>query len=232
MQVSVWGYEGKMGSKVVSLLEGGYGGCELCDCFDKDNSVISGKKPDGVIDFSSYKNVENTLRYAESENIPIVICTTGHGETEMEIIRSASKSIPVLLTANTSMSMAMTVKLLRTAYASMPSSQIEIVEEHHAGKKDSPGGTAKWIAEELTKVDPETRTVYGRTGQRGRKEIGICSLRIGNTVGKHTVIMDIGDERLSVTHEVFSREVFSKGAIDCIKRLAGKPNGLYKMEDL
>ena len=48
---------------------------------------------------------------------------------------------------------------------------------------------------------------------RGKKEIGISSIRGGTEVGKHSVLFFGNNESFEITHTCTSRSVFANGAI-------------------
>jgi 4-hydroxy-tetrahydrodipicolinate reductase len=102
-------------------------------------------------------------------------------------------------------------------------------------KKDAPSGTAKTLAEILTRAR-KTKTVrHGREGiigERDKSEIGIHSVRGGDVVGDHTVIFAGDGERLELTHRAGSRETFARGALRAARWVVGKPAGLYSMRDV
>jgi 4-hydroxy-tetrahydrodipicolinate reductase len=109
---------------------------------------------------------------------------------------------------------------------------------HHRLKKDAPSGTAKKLAEILCEVrglDYGKNVRHGRdglVGERPAKEIGMHSIRGGDVVGDHTVTFAGAGERLELTHKAASRETFALGALRAAKWIAGKPPGLYSMEDV
>jgi len=77
--------------------------------------------------------------------------------------------------------------------------------------------------------------VYGRQGHPGERptrEIGIMSLRSGDVVGEHTVSFGTLGERLELTHRAHSRDTFARGALRAARWLAGRPPGLYSMQDV
>ena len=62
-------------------------------------------------------------------------------------------------------------------------------------------------------------------------EVPIHSVRAGGYVGVHTVLLASDDERLSLTHESFSRRAFVSGALTAAKFILGR-TGWYDMEDV
>ncbi len=51
-------------------------------------------------------------------------------------------------------------------------------------------------------------------------------------VGDHTVVYAAPGERLELTHKASSRDTFARGALRGAKWAAGKPAGLYDMQDV
>jgi 4-hydroxy-tetrahydrodipicolinate reductase len=57
-------------------------------------------------------------------------------------------------------------------------------------------------------------------------------LRIADCPGEHTVVFGLPGETLELSHRALNRDGFVRGALDCAKFLAGKPAGLYTMDDV
>ena len=51
-------------------------------------------------------------------------------------------------------------------------------------------------------------------------------------MGDHDVIFAGPDEVITFSHRAYSKTVFGKGAVEAAKYLAGKPAGLYDMQDV
>ncbi|MBQ0070892.1 MAG: 4-hydroxy-tetrahydrodipicolinate reductase, partial [Spirochaetales bacterium] len=108
------------------------------------------------------------------------------------------------------------------------------VEAHHNQKLDVPSGTAIMLANAIHEARPESWNNVGRheNGKRTDEEIGIHSLRIGNVVGMHEVMISTGNETITLKHEASSRALFGEGAMRAAAFLVGKQPGLYKMSDI
>ncbi len=114
---------------------------------------------------------------------------------------------------------------------------IEIAETHHRFKKDAPSGTALALAKSIcaaTGRDVGDALTYGRGGQCPRKpgEIGMHALRVGDTVGEHTVYFGNLGETISIGHSAHTRDTFVRGALRAAQWVANKPAGLYSMHDV
>ena len=163
-----------------------------------------------------------------------MIATTGQTPEELDAIRAASERIPVFLSANMSIGVALLADLARKAASVFPEADIEIVECHHNQKLDVPSGTALLLARRIQEARPESTLLVGRheNGKRPRGEIGIHSLRLGSEVGTHEIIISTGSETLRLKHEAENRALFAQGALAAAGFLTGKAPGLYDMRDI
>jgi 4-hydroxy-tetrahydrodipicolinate reductase len=115
---------------------------------------------------------------------------------------------------------------------------IEIFEAHHRHKVDAPSGTALMLGEAAARgrgVDfgkVARRARDGITGERPVGEIGFSVLRGGGIVGEHTVTFAAEDEILTLAHSGRDRSLFARGAVAAARWVAGKPPGLYDMQDV
>ena len=189
---------------------------------------------DIIVDFSHHSLTNELINYAISKNKPVVIATTGQTEEEKNKILEASKIIPVFYAANYSLGIAVLINQAKTIVSLLDNADIEIVETHHNRKLDAPSGTALAIANGLKEVRKDANIICGRNGNKKREknDIGINSIRLGNVVGIHEVLISTEHECISIKHEAYDRGLFAEGAIKAIKFMAGKPKGLYCMKDL
>lgn len=192
--------------------------------------------PEGscIIDFSHHSAAGELTAYAVENNVPLVIATTGQTEDELKLIKEASEKIPVFFAANYSLGIALLIELAKKTAAAFPEAEIEIIEKHHDRKLDAPSGTALAIAKAIRQVRPESVFNTGRSGygKRTREEIGIHSVRMGNIVGEHEVIIGTQNQTITLKHEAHDRAVFAEGALTAAAFLTGRAAGLYDMKDL
>jgi len=193
---------------------------------------------DAVIDFSNPANLTSLLRYSTEEKVPIVLCTTGYSQEQLEQIDRAAEKVPVFRSGNMSLGVNLLLELVKKAAAVLGTDyDIEIVERHHNRKVDAPSGTALMLADAAASAAPDKKTyVYDRQSVRKRREtseIGICSVRGGNIVGDHEVIFAGAQEVVELKHSALSRDVFAEGAVKAAIFMCGvqKP-GLYNMQDV
>ncbi len=194
---------------------------------------------DVVIDFTAAgASVEHAHVCAE-RGVALVVGSTGFSAGARAEVAGCSRQIPVVMSPNMSVGVSVLFRLVSEAARVLgPKYDVEIVELHHRLKKDAPSGTALRLAEVLADAlgrDAQRDVTYerhGDIGERGENEIGIQTLRGGDAVGEHTVFFLGAGERLELTHRASSRETFAHGAVRAAKWIAGKPAGLYDMQDV
>ncbi len=190
---------------------------------------------DVIIDFSAPSSLDSILDYAVKNGVRCVIATTGHTEEQMKRIEYASKSIAIFKSANMSLGINLLSNLSKEATKFLGESyDIEIVETHHNKKLDAPSGTALLIANAISEARPLVPT-FGRhesAKRRESSEIGIHAIRGGTVVGKHDVMFLGTGERITLSHEAESKEVFVKGALRASEYLMTKQSGLYDMNSI
>ncbi len=193
---------------------------------------------DVIIDFSNASSIEPLLAYAVRRKIPAVICTTGHSLEQLEMIKAASKQVPIFRSGNMSLGINLLTNLLKKVAAVLGENyDVEIVERHHRMKVDAPSGTAIMLADAVNEGLPyDAEYVYERQSvrrQRGDHEIGISAVRGGTIVGEHEVLFCGPDEVIEFKHTAYSREVFANGAVAAAEYMAGvsEPR-MYDMNDV
>ena len=174
-----------------------------------------------LIDFSEAKFSLKAVEYSKNLHIPLVLGTTGYEDEDLNMIREASQSIPLLKASNTSLGIAFLKKIIDLTSDSFSYfDNLEILETHHQDKKDSPSGTALDLANFLSERI------------KGKGSIAIHSQRTGDTAGEHKIILSKEAERIELTHKALDRSIYAKGALVGAKWLNSKPNGLYSMSDI
>lgn len=242
------GCNGKMGQVIVGICKADpeieiVAGIDLYDGIANDFPVFSNisvcdVKADVIIDFSNVKAVDDLLVYSEEKQIPVVLCTTGLSDEQLDQVKKTSEKVAVLKSANMSLGINMLMELLKQAAVTLAPAgfDIEIVEKHHNQKLDAPSGTALALADSMNEALDDAYTYkYDRSQERKKRdanEIGISAVRGGNIVGQHEVIFAGLDEVITFEHTAYSRSVFGKGAVEAAKFLAGKPAGFYDMSDV
>ena len=194
---------------------------------------------DVLIDFTvpaaTVANVSECARH----NVAIVIGTTGFTPEQQAHIDRASGQVAICKASNFSTGVNLCFQLLDMAARVLGDDvDIEVYEAHHRHKIDAPSGTALSMGHVVANAlgrDLDKVAVYGREGQTGarsRETIGFATVRAGDIVGDHTVTFAADGERVEITHKASSRMSFARGAVRAAAWLAGRPAGLYDMQDV
>lgn len=191
-----------------------------------------------VIDFSLPEGTLSLLEICRKRGIAMIIGTTGLTESQLAEIADAATQIPIVHAANMSVGINVLLKVVAQVAAALGEDyDIEVSETHHRFKKDAPSGTAIALARSIchaTEKNYGEVAVLGRGGHcpRNPGEIGMHALRLGDTVGEHTVSFGNLGETINISHSAHTRDTFVRGALRAAQWLAGKSAGLYDMQDV
>lgn len=248
IRIIINGCNGKMG-QVITRLAQGYDDLYIAAGVTRNPSRLENCYPvyksfkeveveaDVVLDFSNPEMLSDTVQYCIKHHTPLVTGTTGLSDSDMELLRKSSESIPIFASANMSCGIRALINLALKAVATLGDEfDIEILEKHHKDKKDAPSGTAMMIAKELkNKIDNSVEFVYDRSNSKEKRksnEIGISAIRGGTIPGEHTVFFAGKDEVIEIKHSALSRDIFGRGAIKAARYTVNKPNGFYTMKTM
>jgi 4-hydroxy-tetrahydrodipicolinate reductase len=254
VRIGIHGIGGRMGRAIAeALLEDA--DAEACSGIEREGSLLVGGEVlgvpvsddldaalagcDVVIDFTTPEATARLAAACAAAKKPAVIGTTGLDAAAEAAIADLAAVAPVVVAPNMSMGVTLLFHLAaRAAEALGPAFDAEIVEMHHRRKVDAPSGTAVRLAEVVARakgLDPARHVVHGRSGQVGARpdaHSGVMTLRGGDVVGEHTLILAGTGERLELTHRATSRAIFARGAVRAARWVAGTAPGRYDMADV
>ena len=174
---------------------------------------------DAVIDFTTpHAVIPNIIRCVEA-GIPVVVGTTGwnqHLEKVRELVRERKAAL--VYGSNFSIGMNFFFKAMQAVAPILKHNyRGSIVERHHIHKKDKPSGTAVTIQKILESGSGE--------------KVEVASVREGETVGMHLVMMDSANDTILFTHDAKSRVGFAEGAVRAAEWIQGK-TGFYEFPEI
>ena len=223
IRLAVHGAAGRMGERICTLSRDDPRFQLVAQIDRKGNADTSqgvAAPIDAVIDFSSDEGARSAVDLALQHRAAILVATTGLSRQTLADIEVASRTIPVMAAANTSIGVAVLTHLAALAARLLgPRFEVSLVEVHHTRKRDAPSGTALRIAEALR----------GRAGVELPAD-RIHAIRTGDVVGEHTVEFAAAGERLQIRHTATSRDLFARGALDATAWLRGRSPGRYTIE--
>ncbi|WP_297418169.1 4-hydroxy-tetrahydrodipicolinate reductase [Clostridium sp.] len=184
-------------------------------------------KPDVVVDFSTPEATIKNSKIICQMGINLVVGTTGFSESEFKQIKDTVTYNKTGMVYAPNITLGVNVLMILTKLASilLDNYDFQITEIHHKHKKDIPSATALKIVSEI-----EDGLVY--LGKNiSEEKIPINSVRAGGVVGKHEVLIAGENDKITISHESFSRKVFAAGAIHAINFIKDKV-GFYEMSDV
>jgi 4-hydroxy-tetrahydrodipicolinate reductase len=194
---------------------------------------------DVAIDFTLPGATRQVLQAALKAGTPLVCGVSGLDSRQMDGIREAAQSIPVLYDRNMSLGVAVLTELVRQAAQSLGEGYAATVAEtHHVHKKDAPSGTALQLGAALARArnqdfDEHYRYAPDDTSpRRTPQDIVFTVERRGEVAGDHSVCFASDLEQLILRHTVSDRRVFAEGALRAGRWLVRQAPGLYAMRDV
>lgn len=194
---------------------------------------------DVLIDFTRPEASMQYLQACKHARVKHVIGTTGFTAEQKLLIEEAAKEIAIVFAPNMSVGVTLLINLVEQAARVLNEGyDIEVVEMHHRHKVDAPSGTALRLGEAAAQglgTNLKDCAVYAREGVTGEREvgkIGFATLRGGDVVGDHTVVLAGIGERIELTHKASSRATFAQGALRAAKYLNAHQSGLFDMRDV
>ncbi|MEM3087315.1 MAG: 4-hydroxy-tetrahydrodipicolinate reductase [Halobacteria archaeon] len=232
LPVAVAGARGRMGGALVEALAARRD-MALCAAFDvvghglasgpvrveaPSEAALRRSRARVLIDFTAPAGALASARMAARTGTALVVGTTGFTPAQAAALRrTVGRRVPAVVSSNFSAGVNAFWKLEELALDLLPGYDVEITEVHHKSKKDAPSGTAR----EMVRI----------AADRGRRA-PTHSLRAGDVVGDHTLVLAGPGERLELTHRAHSRAAFAEGALRAARWVVGARPGIHAMGEV
>lgn len=202
------------------------------------STVLKDKNVDVLVDFTIAAAAVETIKITASNNVNLVVGTTGFSDEQMEEIREviSKNNVKAVIAPNMAVGVNVFFKILEELTPILSDYDVEIIEAHHKHKADAPSGTAvrasEIIAQQLDKKISEVGVYgrYGMVGARSPEEIGVHAVRGGDIVGDHLVMFAGEGERIEIVHRAHSRQAFVNGVIKALRFIKDANSG--KISDM
>jgi 4-hydroxy-tetrahydrodipicolinate reductase len=225
-RVAIVGATGRMGDLVTRLVER-EDDLELAVGLGSADSIDGISGADLVVDVTQPSASPGVVDAALDHGIPVLVGTSGWTAERIAKLRTrvADDAQPgVLIVPNFSLG-----SVLATAFAAVAApffDSIEIVEAHHAGKADSPSGTAIRTAELIGRARVDAGPVASpHADQRARgQQVGsvpVHSLRMSGVLARQTVIFGGQGESLRLEHDTISDAAYEAGILLALRATPG-----------
>lgn len=192
---------------------------------------------DAVVDVTLPHVSPGVVQAATAAGLPVLVGTSGWSADRVATLRAEREPDDpgVLIVPNFSVGAVLAARFAEAAATWFDS--IEIVEAHHAGKADSPSGTAVATAERINAARADIGPVSApHTDQRARgQQIGsvpVHSLRMAGVLALQDVRFGGDGELLTITHQTTSPAAYSAGirlALDALPGVIGVVVGLERL---
>lgn len=173
--------------------------------------------PQVLVDFTVPSTALANTRQALAAGVHVVIGTTGFDLDKLDEFRRAKAN--VFVAPNFAIGAVLMMQFAAQAAKHMQSA--EIIELHHAGKLDSPSGTA-------------ARTAKLMVQERGADDyaVEIHSVRLPGLVAHEEVVFGALGQSLTVRHDSYDRRSFMPGVLLAVRRVPDRPGLTVGLEPL
>ena len=219
MKLFISGY-GKMGRMIEKIiLSKGVESAGWTEAVTETDPALA--KECVCIDFTTPAAIRENYKFLAENFKAVVIGTTGWADIKDEVVAYFEKcGTPMIWASN--FSIGVNVFFAVTDYISRMLGDAGgyspyMVEMHHCHKLDAPSGTARSLAD-IVDANMGVST-------------DIQSVRCGEIPGIHTIGFEGLNDRITLTHEAFSREGFAAGAVEAALRTEGL-TGVHEFRDI
>ena len=218
-KIAVVGATGRMGRLALELIEDAQD-LSVYAALDSKSELTAALGADAIFDVTRLDVSVGVVAFAQENQLPIVVGTSGWSKDKLATLDSNGSAVVVI--PNFSVGSMLATRFAAEAAKFFDS--IEIIEAHHAGKVDSPSGTAVRTAELIAASRGNTPLVPG-VGQEARGEVvagvPVHSLRLEGVSAKQSVLLGGESELLTISHETSSVAAYSSGIFASIRFALG-----------
>ncbi len=234
MKIALLGY-GKMGHEVerLALAKGHEVVVTIDNEQEWDERLEQLKTADVAIEFSQPDQAFANISRCFDLHLPIVVGTTAWYDRLDEVKERCIKEHQSLFYApNFSIGMNMVFRINKqlAQFAEKYGYAMSLAETHHIHKLDKPSGTAAKLANDII-AESSRYQCWSINEPYPADTLPIEVTREGEVFGIHSVTARSSADRITLTHEAFSREGLAQGALAAAEFLIGK-TGVFTMENL
>lgn len=191
------------------------------------------KNAEVAIEFSQPDQAFANINRCFDLHLPIVVGTTAWYDRLDEIKKRCLEEKQSLFYApNFSIGMNMVFRMNKelARFAEKYGYSISLAETHHIHKLDKPSGTAAKLANDII-AESSRYQCWSINEPYPADTLPIEVTREGEVFGIHSVTAHSSADRITLTHEAFSREGLAQGALAAAEFLIGKA-GVFTMDEL
>ena len=257
IRVGVIGAAGRMGQHVIAAVETAEDLVLTAAVDPRVDELMLGAEvtiattvdelPDGVadvlVDFSIAQAAEQHLVPALERGFHLVVGTTGLSAEALASANDAAIAGPghLLVAANFALGAVLAMRFAEIAAPYFES--VEVIELHHAAKRDAPSGTSLKTAERIAAAramaglddcaDPtESVVIDGARGGRAPGGVRIHSVRLPGLVAHEEILFGGPGEGFTIRHDSYDRISFMAGVLLAVRNIGGRPGVTVGLDPL
>ena len=250
IEVAVIGYAGRMGDAVVQAVTGAedmevacgvdpHGAPAPFPTYRTIQEALGAEHFDVLVDFTQPDEVEATIRAALPAGIDCVIGTTGLAPATLdELAALAPEGTCLFVAPNFTIGAVLMMQFAKQAAPYFP--EAEVIEYHHANKKDAPSGTATRTAAliheargRVSQAPGKETEIAGAEGARGAlvEGVPVHSVRSMGFVASQEVIFGSMGQSLTIRHDSWDRMSYMPGVLLAIRHMAESSGLIVGLEN-
>lgn len=224
IKVAVVGATGRMGKLALDLIDAAQD-LTLHAALDSKSELTEVIGADVVFDVTLPDVSPKVVEFCVANGLKVVVGTSGWSAGKLATVEKqltdAAGSPAVIIIPNFSIGSMLATKF--AAEAARYFDSMEIIEAHHAGKIDSPSGTAVRTAELMAAARADkTQPLIPGVGQEARGQvvagIPVHSIRLAGVSAKQEILFGGESEVLSISHDVSSTRSYVQGILLCLRK--------------
>ncbi|HEX3670170.1 MAG TPA: dihydrodipicolinate reductase C-terminal domain-containing protein [Candidatus Cybelea sp.] len=215
LRVGVAGALGRMGTVAREALQrtGEYC-CGLARRSDPELGIFGSlddlfaQNPDVLLDLTTQPDSYEISLAAAARGCNVVVGASGWSEEQRAALGAMAeeRGVGAIVAPNFSLGAMLMMRFAQEAARFFPAA--EIVDLHHAAKKDAPSGTARDTAARIEGVSGSAPPIH--------------SVRLTGLLAHHEVLFGGAGELLTIRHDSFSRESFVQGMLVAVRAVAAR----------
>ncbi|MCD8315983.1 MAG: 4-hydroxy-tetrahydrodipicolinate reductase [Eggerthellaceae bacterium] len=253
IKVAVAGCNGKMGKATLEAVTEADDMALVCgidpkqikcgdfEVYPSITDALAAETFDVLVDFTQPDQVGPTVEAALTNGVNCVVGTTGLSNDELEeLSKKAVNGACLFYASNFTIGAVLMMKFAEIAAPYFP--EVEIIEYHHADKKDAPSGTAIQTAHRISaarKGEPavqpaEAEQLPKSEEARGKNVDGIPihSVRCDGFVAKQDVIFGSMGQTLLLRHDSWGHVPYTPGILMAIRAVIDKGGLIIGLESI
>lgn len=220
IKVAVVGATGRMGKMALELIDAAQD-LTLHAALDSKSELSQTLGADVIFDITRFEVSQQVVAHAIANNQKVLVGTSGWTAQHLQQIEGQLRGTDAAVVVVPNFSVGSMLGSKFAAEAAQFFDSIEIIEAHHAGKIDSPSGTAVRTAEMISAARDGKSILLPGVGQEARGQVvagvPIHSLRLEGVSAKQEVLLGGDSELLKIAHEVTSIRSYVTGILKSLR---------------